>query len=596
MKITNIEVNNFGGITNKVIVPKRVNFLIGPNGSGKTSFLRALKFGLIGTEKNTIKDGEKEASVSIDLNGVNLMKSVTEKGTTAYINGKKTTQKNVVEFLQDDCGASKDAMKFASSSEVFENAKGSDFTEFLLNSGFVPLKIDVNKFLSIAEEEVPMSEEVKNEFLKLLPSAPTNFELCDIENINKQYTVELKAAKKVLEHVQYSAQKIENFESVPRKVKDIDEELQKIYKAESDYKAYESSLKQKENMLKKIKNNEEILAANPLPKVNKEGKKALEDHLKVIEKIIEDSIKSITGFEQNNAMLSKQLSRLVGHKCPLSDKLVCNQNKEPLKAEIQKTIDNNNANLKRLQENLGKARENKKKTEELIKKIDKDIEKTNKLNSIKVETETLKKNIPVVKTAAFVDYTSQKADLTKEKEIAEEYQQCLKDVNKLEDIKKKIDFLSDIVEITSKNGKVKRKILTILASTLIDGLNDLACELCPEFSFMVDFNSKGNINIKCQTATGLQDYGNLSTGERLIVQFLIMTEINQLSGFKILVLDNLDKLDDMKFTQVVDFLNGPKVKEYYDHIFIASVNHKDFKEVLNKYKGNPDINIVEFEL
>ena len=54
-------------------------------------------------------------------------------------------------------------------------------------------------------------------------------------------------------------------------------------------------------------------------------------------------------------------------------------------------------------------------------------------------------------------------------------------------------------------------------------------------------------------------------------------------------MDNLDKLDETNFEKMLDFRSQPSVAEYYDHVFVATVNHTEFEDVLGKFS---DINVI----
>ena len=74
-----------------------------------------------------------------------------------------------------------------------------------------------------------------------------------------------------------------------------------------------------------------------------------------------------------------------------------------------------------------------------------------------------------------------------------------------------------------------------------------------------------------------------STGEQFRILLIVMDMINQLSGYNILVLDNLDVLDTQAMQAVLEFLhdNGS-----YDHVFLAGIDKEEMKQVFEKVGVN----------
>lgn len=70
------------------------------------------------------------------------------------------------------------------------------------------------------------------------------------------------------------------------------------------------------------------------------------------------------------------------------------------------------------------------------------------------------------------------------------------------------------------------------------------------------------------------DLSDVSTGEQTLAIFLILDMLNQLSGFGILMLDNLDALDANALDELMGVLTSKEVLDRYDHIFISMLAHE----------------------
>lgn len=595
MEFKKIEITNFGGITNVSTTPKRVNVLIGPNGAGKSTFLKAVKFGLIGdlTRSQLIKDGEDEASVEIDVNSYEIRKTINRtKGTTVYLNGKRTTQKSIVEILQERYGATKESMKFLTSSEVFEKSTGSEFTEFLLDSGIIPLKLNVEKFLDVVRMVETISPQVEQEIRTMFPPMPEDFTIAFIGEKGDEVSALIKAEKKEITRLEGI---VSQYATIPagsiRDPEDIKKDYEAVLAEEAKAESYASIKRKAEATKNKIAELETLYNANPATRPNPANKAAAE-------KIIDDTTTSIkkttalkAGFEENNRVLKAQLVRLEGDKCPLSDKLICNQDKSAVKAELQETIDNNDSQITILDMDLEMFEDQNEKAKKVLTDYNNADRAYNQKLNLLQQIDALKNAMPQVPAQVLVssDIAERKRAFNEELTMANAYQQNLKSKASLEEHKKKMELLQTLERLTSKKGNVKARILKMLLSTLVTSINDMAKDVCPHLTMGLTVGDNGNVLIQCTTHSGTQDYGDLSTGEKLMVQFLVMSQINKLSGFKILIIDNLDKLDGGNFKNLLEFLDSPVVSKYYDHVFIATVDHEDFKNVLS---GMPNVNVI----
>lgn len=594
MEFKKVEIENFGGISYLETEPKRVNAIIGPNGAGKSTFLKAIKFGLVGntTRSNLIKDGKSKAVVEVDIDDYEIVKETTKKSTSVYLNGKRTTQKSIVEILEEEYGATKESMKFLTSSEAFDSFNGSDFTEFLLNSGIVPLTIDVNKFLTVCRTEESISSEIEEEIRKLFPEAPEKFGLDLMGEKNDELQILIKSNKK-------EAKRLENIVSQTvmtstRSVDEIKREYDEVVSEEAKAKSYTDIAKKIERTQQQISDLQKAYTANSAVRPNPSDKTKAENEMKNTKESLTKTAGLIASFMSNNTILAKQLDRLETEKCPLSDKLICKQDKSEIKEEIKNTISNNENSITVLEM---EKEEKEEQYNDAKKRLDDynimEREYMKKL-SLKQQIDALTASLPTLPTLSPID-----ADVSERKRILSEELQIALQQEKNKSCKEELDKLLATLEtqeilsrLTSKKGSVKAKILKMLLGTLVSSMNDMAAKLCPSLKIGLEVGDNGNVVITCSTPSGTQNYEDLSTGEKLMVQFLVMSQINLLSGFKILILDNLDKLDSNNFKNLLEFLLQPTVHDYFDHVFVATVNHEDFKETLAD-PALKEVNVIE---
>ena len=83
------------------------------------------------------------------------------------------------------------------------------------------------------------------------------------------------------------------------------------------------------------------------------------------------------------------------------------------------------------------------------------------------------------------------------------------------------------------------------------------------------------------------DYDSLSEGEKALYIYLMLDLLNTLSGFGVLIIDELSVLDNETFSSLLDIII--EHQDDYDQIFIAMVNHDDTIQII-KDKG---LNVTE---
>lgn len=591
MRIKEIKIRNIGGIEKQAAKLEKITVLMGKNGAGKSSFLKALKFGLVGDKSaNLVRTGASEGEVCLLVEGHTVYKSKSDKGTKVRLDGKTTTQKSVNEFFEG-IGANAETMKFVTSSEMFDNCSSKEFGEYLLNSGFVSPDIDIEDFITVCKKTSGISEEIEEELRNRLPSSPAKFTLDDVGNLFKLYDNKRKISAREVDRLAVIGQelktnpKINNFLSSGADRKAIQEELSQMQAKLAAYNAYIKNVEYCEKHENAIKALAEEVAKDKSERPNLLKRDNLLKLIDVENDKLNKAKRQIAVIKANNEQHNKSLERLKSNKCPLSDKLVCMQDKSELIDELETVMYNNGIELVCLETEIVEATNKKEEylnEIEAISRVEKNYnEKLSKIQKL----EALKKVSPpkLGKVELEANFTERLEELKDSEFTFGQIDTLSKVKRSYENEVEKLIFYKKLAIITSPKGDVCNFLLEEICSIMVDGLNETASHFCPHLKMsgkVVD----GKVNILCND----RDYSDLSTGERLLVQFLVMHQINNFSGLRILVLDNLDKLDCEQFRNFIDFLEAPAVQAEYDNIFVAAVNHDDFIDVL-KTRGNIQI-------
>jgi len=89
MKITKITIHNFLKLKDIDFNPSKTNVIVGKNKQGKTSILKAIKAAFDGEiDESSIRIGENKAEITIELDDIDIKRTITEKGNYLDISNK----------------------------------------------------------------------------------------------------------------------------------------------------------------------------------------------------------------------------------------------------------------------------------------------------------------------------------------------------------------------------------------------------------------------------------------------------------------------------------------------------------------------------
>lgn len=93
MKIAKLTISNFLKIKDVEMNPSHTNVIVGKNKQGKTSILKAIKTAFSGDADSTsIRIGETKAEITVELEDLNIHRTITEKGTYLKVSNKEGFQ------------------------------------------------------------------------------------------------------------------------------------------------------------------------------------------------------------------------------------------------------------------------------------------------------------------------------------------------------------------------------------------------------------------------------------------------------------------------------------------------------------------------
>ncbi len=90
MKIVKLTIHNFLKLKDVEMNPSQTNVIVGKNKQGKTSILKAIRTAFTGdADANSIRIGEGKAEITVELDTLNIKRTITEKGNYLDISNKE---------------------------------------------------------------------------------------------------------------------------------------------------------------------------------------------------------------------------------------------------------------------------------------------------------------------------------------------------------------------------------------------------------------------------------------------------------------------------------------------------------------------------
>lgn len=575
-----ITVNRFCGIESKSINVDKLFIMEENNGYGKSSMLKAVNFCLSGVyPDNPIYNNGSVCQVDLTFDNITLSRVLkrTETGyiNNVYINGTKCTQKVFEEWLSNNLVPGKVCKVLCNPLSLSEISE-EDLGELIINVINKPICSE-----KIRELAGNMTDEQYKYLLELIGTSGLDKDSIDISDISTLY------------NTAYTQRQITNRQikaygvvQVPEPPVHTDTELQdKIY--ELSKKEAEQNIQRKNNEVynnnvakakqinQKIADIETKLKQIGSNDYKGEDAATLTEKGRIISEKIIETEKQLSVFQTSKSSNLRLIAELDKTTCPLSDKIQCNANRADLKNSLAgecKELDDKISDALKEREHLYKERDN---NAEALKAANIwENDEKNRLSLMEM-LNTLKSNIPDItnmpEPVIEINYAEEKAKLQEEMRLINTYNDMKKKSKEVADLKHKSDVYSELINLLNPKGEIKRKFWELIISPLEDGMNNIISRL-------------KNAKIKFDVSNGFKllfsindrefiKFNSLSGGEKIIATLSVYHVINKLYNNRLLLIDDLDRVDDETYTKTIDFIND--IKNDYDAIICARVSHKD---------------------
>lgn len=588
MRIQKFIVENFQGLAgvHTFNMSQKLTINIGKNGSGKTSFVNALRYVLTGVEPagEVITRGAKRTTVTIILQeGIAFTREKSlERGNRVYINKKVTTVTAFMETLNRYIPVA--PIKTLSSSEKVAQMKPQELEAYLLAHaqdipkeeimGMLPAEISEDG-RDICNKQLPdmISSENLTKFLSYCTEQRKSM---------KKSVLDLNATLKVLAqdlHAPEASQEI-----LSQLLKAAEDNYNQAMVFESSTKAYEEAqmrLAKHNEMLAEL---EKSLQELPEGKFNPEERMVLNESYMKARESRDIAVQNAASCRASIESMQNVLDKLDQPVCPFSDKLKCTTDKTEIRKDIMEAITESEKaeiSAKRL---ITRYENKMNKCLEELKAMDEIKNAAEKRKLLEKQRDQLLMSAPKLpEKPKFVDVATARDKVVKARKEYTNYEKF----DRYMSVKKQ--YLAErqiyltfeaLVAVFGDKGIVKEKITERFIHKFVDMCNEKAQTL------------RVDMKMKYQLDNGvvlLTDFGgkdlyltadSLSGGEKAQFIFVLMSVLCELSGFGILMLDELSVLDADGFSYILNMAKNNM--DDFDHIVLCAVDHADVVELVGR--------------
>lgn len=582
MELKKIVIENYRG-KNFDFEPDRVNLFFKENGFGKTSLCDAIRYGLTGLIP---KDDVRNTKVRIQFtNGLEVERS-RAKLTSCKINGEKVTEAKLNDEIMAAVHNTLDEIKIVSSTEVFSSLKPGDFLKLLLK--YIPEQLD---FETVMHYFTQLTDEITDECSLIFPLMPEKFDIDQIQTAYEYFFAERRSLKAILQKREgylnglHAGMPCRTLEAIEQDITNLavkEKEAASLDKKMREYNTAKQKFDFQNQRIKEL--NQRIKDIGDVKKPDEEALKALEKKRADVEKLKLQASGNLATAKSNIQLFERTLAGLNTSKCPLSEKLLCTTDKTIVKDEMTGLLEKKRKLLADLEGEI-------KKQDEALTSYSADKTKYNAqkraydtLLRCQSDLKVYEENLVVLpdKPEAqlnLVFITEKKAALSREKKDYEEYQKKIEVQKEVDEIRGKTKVYDYIVEALGDKGEVKKAILSYYLSVFSDTCNICAQTFAPGYEIRFEADDGVKTMVKTPKSKDFVSLDALSNGEHIITTFVLMDMLNQLSGTKLLFIDNVEALDKDNLIALKNLLENPDFQNRYDHIFICGVNHTSVEEV-----------------
>ena len=593
-----MEITNFKGLRGKRTVrfyPLMAYCL--PNAAGKTSLFDAFRWGLTGLEPEgeMVTKGEDGCRVDIiwEDGSVTSRRRSLKRGTSnCYINELRSSIRDMNAFIAGLVGVDTDSLKLSTSQEVLAGLSPDRFSEFILSK--IRLTMTAEQVAKDAGAEGRMKEILTGYF------AGETFDQKELDEFLDHCTrkrsewrkraQETKASLVLLGKMKEPARSLE---AVLEEKKMLDKRLEAFHKWKADSRSYrmaQAEARKQADMMRSLREKQEAITVRE--PVSGEREKLLE-YKKRMQALIRTEIEGIAETNAEIVSKKKEIRRLTSEYCVASSRILCTTDRSCAKRDLENEI-------MELKKRVEEGTKRKEAGEQKLKKIERAIEEVLENEALWKRRKDLEEQSALLSKVCITvpeepEEVSDPGDEIRrcEEELlaCREWMRAAKGAEGATEAQEEYEAYDRLVKACGPKGPVREALLLRFLGTLASAANakaDLICE-----GMRLDFvTEKGIIPVLDPDGSGhYLRYEELSGGQKVMMIYLIMDLIRQMTGVSILMLDETGVLDDESLGALMLLIAS---SSDFEMVMLATAYHRSSAEILERF-GIRTLMIPEME-
>ena len=598
MKITANNLRSIGSPKTVDVNDKIV--LCGINGAGKSTIAKTPYFVLTG-KGLSLKNGETEGIGTIEFSGITISRQKKNGNTTIRVNGKVCSEIAMYEHL-NKIGYNPDVL-----CSLFDTETVLDGETMLKVAS---MQLDVDKVLSFTQLENEALASVKRYF------EGENIDIITIPAINKAYKKfyamrtennrVIKSMRVLVENdAPYENVTVVDVGTLVAQSTTIEADIEKIvgeiFAIEKDAKvrsdieqSIATSRAEIEQLKQKVCQYTESDVEAIIAEIEKEEQKCADyerqlielnkTHLQLINSLSDVNTQRQVIVENGKSKKGILNTLSTTTTCPLYAGLPCTTNMSDAKNKLNEEIEALREECKKVDAKILELKNQIAETEASISDITKKKDETRRnvvaltkkrsdmqrertvFASIEGKISAIEKNIELseakAKSIAIVDTKAKKSALEQKRNELNAVKQRIVDASKVADAVKRLGEnkknLEEAEKVTAMYSFILQelnvlpnKIFEKIITPIETGLNQILFEIKSDWKIKFLFDG-ANLDICIVTPLGEININEVSTGERVVVNYAFKSLICKLINFDTIVLDNTDALDVVNYNMVED--------------------------------------------
>lgn len=587
MKLNKIKIHNWNQ-KKFDFTPKKLIYVFHENGFGKSSLLNALRYAISGSLPKGADIRDCAVEFIEDSSGLDVYRERVAGSTTCKIggpDGNKLAEKQMNAKIAEISGVSPSNMQVISSSDIFSHMKPDDFLALLLE--YLPEEFTFQDILAympaITEEQSAILERY------LCPDGfPFGIGALDLCRDSLNDSRKVKKATIKQNGLQIAALKCEpttrTLEDVEADRYDLEAQERMLADNSARLKEYEIAKKKRDEQEAMIKKCEAWLEVRQAIQPDPAAMQGYRAELAQLDKTKSAALTTKASASTTIQRLHSTLQNLESAVCPISKQLTCTTDKTAVRDEISESIKIQNETLEKATKDLETATARIQELNRLMIEEEKKAKAYNNILVTREKIKTIQENLTIVPAKPFAAGKDSLAE--RRKALEAEKQNILNNVMKKrmeamnDRLKEEIAQYTVLIDALAEKGPVKEGIVKHYVEDFEEVCNKHAKN---SNGYSISFKLDNGVKVYATTPASKQPvyYMGLSSGEKIIVTFLVTDMLNSLTGMRMAFIDNLEQLDRQALEYVHKTITSKEFLEGYDHVFVCGVNNADVLEVFN---------------